>query len=173
MFFKDLLLPIWLSLASTKVTSSSLSIKTTVGTVNGFIDDATAPGVAQFLGVPFAEPPIKALRWLPPVPKSHAAGTTIDGTKFGHSCPQYNAAGKSVYNTDAPQFSITPNRTGEDCLTLNIWAPAKEENGYEEKLPVIVWIYGGGYQTGGGDIEYQIPVNWVQRSQKHIVVGLK
>lgn len=173
MFPANLFMPIWLSLTHSLTSSSGLSIQTTVGTVNGFIDETTAAGVVQYRGIPFAEPPVNSRRWLPPIPKTYAGKTIIDGTKFGLSCPQYNAAGQSVYAIDAPQFSITPNRTSEDCLSLNIWAPAKREDGEGEKLPVIVWIYGGGFQTGGGDIEYQIPINWVQRSQKHIVVGIK
>ncbi|TLD27520.1 para-nitrobenzyl esterase [Venturia nashicola] len=175
MFPKMLFTPIWLCLAHSSRASLSLSIRTTSGTVNGFIDETGAPGVAQFLGIPFAEPPTNSRRWLPPVPKANTDGATIDGTKFGLSCPQYSVPGTSVYNSDAPQFNITPNRTSEDCLSLNIWAPARGGNGGEEgkRLPVIVWIYGGGFLTGGGDIEYQIPVNWVQRSQKHIIVGIK
>jgi acetylcholinesterase len=158
------------------ITASSLSIQTTSGLINGLVD-STVPGVAQFLGIPFAEPPIGARRWLPALPRINSE-ERIEAHTIGLSCPQYSAAGASVYSLDVPEFTIVPNRTSEDCLTLNVWAPYSGGNGGKgwqgkEKLPVIVWIYGGGWQTGGGDIKYQIPSNWVQRSGKHIVVGIK
>lgn len=70
---------------------------------------------------------------------------------------------------DVREFLIS-GPTSEDCLTLNIWKPLISHG---KALPVIVWIYGGGFQTGGGEIAYQIPTQWVERSQKHIVVGIK
>ena len=163
---------------------SSLAIDTSVGTVSGFINGST-PKVAEFYGIPFAEPPIGQLRWEPAVPKSPVNGT-IDATSFSPSCPQYASDIPSVYNTDAPQFVIS-GPTSEDCLTLNIWAPYQSSSGcnattsdgsppgqqQQELLPVLVWIYGGGFQTGGGQIEYQIPSQWVQRTGRHIVVGIK
>jgi acetylcholinesterase len=153
---------------------ASLSVRTTVGTVKGFIDEVEAPGVVQFLGVPFAEPPVGKRRWLPAIFKSPVEGV-IEANKLGLNCPQFSS-GPTVYTVDAPEFLTTPNVTSEDCLTLNIWAPVEKSRKWKkkkEKLPVIVWIYGGGFQLGGGDIKYQIPTNWVQRSGKHIVVGIK
>lgn len=147
----------------------SLRVDTTVGTVYGLIN-GTTPNVAQFLGVPYAEPPVASLRWLPPTIKSPVA--SIDATAFSPSCPQYQSALPSVYDLDSPDFLIS-GPTSEDCLTLNIWAPVTSSSNCTEKLPVLVWIYGGGFQTGGGEIRYQIPSQWVQRSQAHIVVGIK
>jgi acetylcholinesterase len=68
---------------------------------------------------------------------------------------------------------LLPGKLRRGCLTLNIWGPVGVAGRYVEKLSVIVWIYGGGFQTGGGEIGYQIPSQWVQRSQAHIVVGIK
>ncbi|KAL3422141.1 chlorogenic acid esterase precursor [Phlyctema vagabunda] len=147
---------------------STLRVNTTVGTVYGLIN-GTTPDVAQFLGVPFAEPPIQERRWLPAIPKSPVGD--IDATEFGPSCPQYESAYQSVYSVDGREFLIS-GPTSEDCLTLNIWAPVTSPGNLTEKLPVLVWIYGGGYQTGGGEIGYQIPSQWIQRSQKHIFVGI-
>ncbi|KAL9095027.1 MAG: hypothetical protein Q9165_002629 [Trypethelium subeluteriae] len=156
----------------------SLTVDTSVGTVSGFINGST-PGVAEFYGIPFAEPPIGDLRWEPAVPKSPLNGT-FDATSFSPACPQYASSIPTVYNTDAPQFVIS-GPTSEDCLTLNVWAPYQSPSdcnsngtgqGQQDLLPVLVWIYGGGFQTGGGQIEYQIPAQWVQRTGRHIVIGI-
>ncbi|KAF2708704.1 alpha/beta-hydrolase [Pleomassaria siparia CBS 279.74] len=147
---------------------SSLTIETTSGPVTGLIN-GTTPNVAQFLGIPYAEPPVKERRWLPSILKTRLS--SIDATRFGYSCPQFEGNASSVWDTDAPQFITPANTTGEDCLVANVWAPWNKNN--TEKLPVIVWIYGGGFQTGGGNIEYQIPSRWIERSQSHIVVGVK
>lgn len=158
------------SLFDACLATNPLKVDTTVGTVYGLIN-GTTPSVAQFLGIPFAEHPIGQLRWAPPTAKSPVS--SIDATQFGPSCPQYEGTSPSVYSIDARDFLITRGKTSEDCLTLNIWAPVGAAGRHIEKLPVIVWIYGGGFQTGGGEIGYQIPSQWVQRSQAHIVVGIK
>jgi carboxylesterase type B len=150
--------------------SNPLKVDTTVGPVYGLIN-GTTPSVAQFLGIPFAQPPIDQLRWAPPTAKLPVS--SIDATQFSPSCPQYESTIPSVYNIDSRNFLITRGKTSEDCLTLNIWAPVGAVGKQIEKLPVVVWIYGGGFQTGGGEIGYQIPSQWVQRSQAHIVVGIK
>ncbi len=154
-----------------------LNINTTSGTVQGLLNETTH--VAQFLGIPFAEPPIGSRRWLPPSAKSHQ-NQTIDATKIGFACPQFNNdvnTFPNVYTVDAPEFNTAPfDFQSEDCLTLSIWAP---RNGTEYRenvsplLPVIVWIYGGGFNNGGSNVPYQTPAPWVSRSQKHIVVSIK
>ncbi|KAH6670031.1 para-nitrobenzyl esterase [Halenospora varia] len=145
----------------------SLKVDTTVGTVYGIVN-GTHPNVAQFLGIPYAEPPVGDLRWTQSVAKSPVGG--IDATSFGPSCPQYDTSTPSVYEIDERQFLISGS-TSEDCLTVSIWAPYSTTN-CSEPLPVIAWIYGGGQLTGGAQIEYQIPTAWVERSQAHIVVQL-
>lgn len=172
--------PYWLKSLELLLTAASvfdpcqatnpLKVDTSVGPVYGLVN-GTTPSVAQFLGIPFAEPPVGQLRWGPPIVKSPVS--SIDATQFGPSCPQYESTIPSVYNIDSRNFLITRGKTSEDCLTLNIWAPIGAVGGHIEKLPVVVWIYGGGFQTGGGEIGYQIPSQWVQRSQAHIVVGIK
>ncbi|KAH8810859.1 para-nitrobenzyl esterase [Xylogone sp. PMI_703] len=151
----------------TCIAVSSLQIKTTVGEVYGIIN-GTHPNVAQFLGIPFAEPPIGDLRWEPARAKSPVS--RIDATRFSPSCPQYDTSIPSVYEIDTREFLIS-DPTSEDCLTLSIWAPFTARSS-PKRLPVIVWIYGGGQLTGGAQIEYQIPTSWVQRTQSHIVVQI-
>lgn len=163
------LLVIW-SVLELGTCISSSSINTTIGTVHGFIDDAT-PKVAQFLGIPFAESPIASLRFAPPTPKRTVG--TVNATKLGPSCPQTRSSSKTVYTVDSPDLLIS-GPTSEDCLTLNIWTPVTSHDVRRaRKLPVVVFIYGGNFQTGGGNTAYQIPSPWVERSQSHIVVGFK
>lgn len=159
-------------LLHTSTAISSLKVDTSVGTVYGLIN-GTHPDVAQFLGIPYAEPPTGNRRWTAPAAK--APSGTIDATKFGPSCPQYDTSIPSTYEIDTREFLIS-GPTSEDCLTLSIWAPYTPKtsgNSSCEKLPVVVWIYGGGHVTGGAQIEYQLPTPWVQRSQAHIVVQIK
>lgn len=166
--FLTLLNMLWVSRYCAAI--SSLSVNTTVGEVQGIIN-GTHPDVAQFLGIPFAEPPVGDLRWERPVTKAPVEGS-IDATAFSPSCPQYETSTPSVYTIDAREFLISGS-TSEDCLTLSIWAPYRSSETTKELLPVIVWIYGGGQVTGGAEIAYQIPSTWVQRSQAHIVVQVK
>ena len=157
--------------------TGSLTVNTTSGPVQGVLDESAH--VAQFLGIPFAEPPIGSRRWLPPSAKSQEK-TTIDASHFGFACPQYendvNIA-PNAYTVDVPQFSISPfDYQSEDCLSLSIWTPWMDNYGYKretQQLPVIVWFYGGGFGQGGANIPYQNPAPWVSRSQKHIVVSVK
>ncbi|KAH8813903.1 Alpha/Beta hydrolase protein [Flagelloscypha sp. PMI_526] len=146
-----------------------LTVDTTSGLVTGFIEDKF-PNVAQFLGVPFAEQPVGARRWLPPTLKSKETNI-FNATTFGHNCPQILYNFSTVWNTDAPEFETSQELDGEDCLIINVWAPNKHIHD-GESLPVLAWIYGGGFESGGGNVPYQIPTSWVERSQRHIVVGI-
>jgi acetylcholinesterase len=155
-----------------------LNVDTTSGSVIGFIN-GTTPNVAQFLGIPFAEPPVGARRWLPALPKSQERGG-INASHFGPSCPQFeddvNIA-PNVYTVDVPNFTPAPfDYQSEDCLSLNIWTPWHGENATQsttEPLPVLLWVYGGGYYSGSGSVPYQYPAPWVEKSGKHIVVSIK
>lgn len=155
-----------------------LNVDTTSGPIQGFVNKTT-PHVAQFLGIPFTEPPIESRRWLPPSPKAKQ-NTTIDATRFGLACPQYVTDVKispNVFTVDVPEFYISPfDYQGEDCLSISIWTPWHDtqlEKKGSRNLPVIIWFYGGGFSQGGTNIDYQNPAPWVERSQKHIVVSIK
>jgi para-nitrobenzyl esterase len=93
-------------------------------------------GIAVFRGIPFAAPPVGRLRWRPPQQAPHWAGTR-QATKFGAICPQ------TPYDV-AKYF-----KQSEDCLTLNVWSPDTHA-----KLPVMVWIYGGGFRGGASAFPY-------------------
>ncbi|GKT93782.1 para-nitrobenzyl esterase [Colletotrichum tofieldiae] len=137
--------------------------------------------VAEFLGIPYAAPPLDDLRWEPPqpyvVPQSSgpfANGTVLNATALPPSCWQYISIHPAIQRVDVPEFMIGDAGMDEDCLTASVWVPSDAvpagEQAEEEGLPVIIWFYGGGFETGGTDVPYQMPQNWIQRSQSHIFV---
>ena len=151
--------------------NDGLTVKTSSGNVYGKIDD-TNPDVRQFLSIPFAEPPLGSLRFAPPEPLKAPSSDVIDATEYPPSCMQWLGTTRpSVYNRDVLEFNLQGlNETGnvsEDCLSLAVWTP-KEVN---EPLPVLIYVYGGGFSTGGIEVPYQIPTQLVQRRQDVIVVS--
>ncbi|CAE6737563.1 carboxylesterase/lipase family protein [Paraburkholderia aspalathi] len=102
------------------------------GTVQGTQRDAN--GVMAFKGMPYAAAPVGQLRWRPPQPAPVWQGTR-DATAFGARCE------------GSPLLGPAPagNVQSEDCLTVNVWTAAQTAG---EKRPVMVWIHGGGFQTG-------------------------
>lgn len=151
---------------------SSLSVDTTSGRAYGLVN-GSAPDVAQFLGIPYGEAPVGELRFRPPQRKRRVR--IIDATKPAGLCPQYHEDRDnypSVYTYDAPWLQPWGNWT-EDCLNLNIWTPYDRNLRATESLPVIIWIFGGGFYEGGLDTLAMDPSQWIQRSQSHIVVAIK
>lgn len=110
-------------------------------------------GVAnKFLGIPFAKPPTGDLRFRLPVPNDPYSGTH-DAISFGLACPQQEMklslpsaviSNISEFIVETVAAVVTP--FGEDCLTLNVWTPANVPAG--TKLPVVAWIFGGGFEVG-------------------------
>ncbi|KAG9253016.1 Alpha/Beta hydrolase protein [Emericellopsis atlantica] len=143
--------------------SQPLTVKTKTGLVTGFVNE-TAPDVRQWLGIPYAEPPLGSLRFLPPKPKKHFGH--IKALAYEPSCMQQLSNSQSVYTEYMPQFLINGGQS-EDCLYVNVYAPLKP---VAKDLPVFVYIPGGGFTGGGADSLYKIPDKWIQRSQTHVVV---
>lgn len=120
--------------------------QTAAGKIEG-VDDSAGSGTWFWKGVPFAQPPVGALRWAPPADPQPWDGVR-DATQFGHSCAQGGryfspAPGGAPYGMAVREGFGKPVGD-EDCLTLNIWRPA----GADDKLPVIVFIYGGSNISG-------------------------
>lgn len=101
----------------------------------GPVRGEAADGVNVFRGVPYALPPTGWRRWRAPAEMPRWRETR-DASRFGAACHQPVARGQSIYAGEAPTMS-------EDCLFLNIWAPADAR-----KAPVFVWIHGGALTTG-------------------------
>lgn len=115
-----------------------------VATVSGGrISGTSEAGLRVFLGVPYAAPPVGDLRWRDPQPVGPWSGVR-QAKRFAPSCTQDEAKPFGPYST---AFLIPPERS-EDCLYLNVWAPAKGS----AKRPVYVFIHGGAYQAGGANI---------------------
>lgn len=123
-------------------------VRTQEGLVRGA--PSKSAGVTVFKGIPFAAPPVGGLRWKPAQAPTETWSGVRDATKYGDVCVQNPAPQRFPPNsaTDIPE-----NFTGmsEDCLNLNIWTPAKTAG---EKLPVMVWLYGGAYNEGGGNAPF-------------------
>ncbi|MBY8610514.1 carboxylesterase family protein [Burkholderia arboris] len=154
LFTLALALPLGACVSSTLVPSSTREAadpsptqrSTRFGTVNG-LDRTTTTGVYAWLGVPYAQPPIGALRWMPPVDPEAWAGVRTT-QQFGHSCAQGGVYFSPAPN-DAPYGLAVRDGFGkpvgsEDCLTLNIWSPATAHG----PLPVIFFIHGGSNVSG-------------------------
>jgi len=107
------------------------------GALQGAADASS--GVIAYKGIPYAKPPVGDLRWRPPVPAPAWDGVR-DAREFGHACLQPPPQPASVYYGGMAS-------TSEDCLTLNVWAPAGAR-----RLPVMVWIHGGSL-VGGSSSE--------------------
>ncbi len=108
------------------------------GTVVGY---RAANGALGWLGIPYAAAPIGQLRWRAPKPAPPWTGT-LEAIRPGSPCLQ-----RGSWLGGAPAKSVGKVFGSEDCLFLNVWAPAEE---HPEGLPVMVWIHGGGNTTGHG-----------------------
>ena len=118
------------------------------------------PGVRTFEGIPFAAPPTGDLRWKEPQPVAHWEGVRM-ATAFGPRAMQ-----GSMYS----DMLFRDRRMSEDCLYLNVWTPAKSA---AQKLPVMVWIYGGGFQAGSTSESRQDGVHLASKGVVVVSMGYR
>ena len=121
-----------ISVAHARTATSSLEARVDGGIVRGALEH----GVIVFKGIPFAAPPVGARRWTPPQPVRRWTGVR-PALHFAPDCAQLPTPGDA-----APLRTVSR----EDCLYLNVWRPRASATG---GLPVMVWIYGGGFVDGG------------------------
>jgi para-nitrobenzyl esterase len=114
-------------------------VKTAEGPIQGIVktEPSTGGAVYEFLGIPYAAPPVGNLRWMPPQPVAHWSAP-LDATKFGNTCAQATTLG----------VFAGPASVNEDCLFLNVFTTRLGGGGPSRGLPVLVWIHGGGNYDG-------------------------
>jgi para-nitrobenzyl esterase len=132
------------TLGSVRTTSAADSARPTALTASGVVIGITADGIDEFLGIPYAAPPVGTRRWRPTKPYGLFPGSLLQATQFGSECTQ--AGGGS-----------------ENCLFLNVYAP--RGTGAGSGLPVMFWIHGGSLTTGGSD-----PYNPVRLVKQGVIV---
>ena len=136
---KLLVLATFLLAAGVSAAASGPIVQTPYGAVQGTSDQ----GVFAFRGIPFAQPPIGALRFAPAQPARSWSGT-IDGSKFADGC----YANCPTFAFPIPSIMCTPT-VSEDCLYLNVYTPTVNVSA---KLPVVVFMHGGNYIGGSGGV---------------------
>ena len=123
--------------------TNSPCVQTTSGLMQGCMQD----DVCCYLGIPYAKPPVGALRFLPPE-KADVYEGVYDATFFRDSPVQFRGGAASPpYRLD--QQNQPALLYSEDCLYLNVWAPER----HEQPLPVVYWIYGGAYAMGSSSMQ--------------------
>ncbi|KAH8654949.1 Alpha/Beta hydrolase protein [Tricladium varicosporioides] len=139
------------------------TVQTSSGQVKGHAASVKS-SVSTYLGIPYAEPPVGSLRFMPP--KKYNGKSTIDGGSIGFACPAntYFAARGNVLNNynvnlanltaqgiaSMSQIAQIGGTFSEDCLTLNVWVPS----GGESRKAVMIWVHGGSYTSGSTQIPF-------------------
>lgn len=131
-------------------------VVTSTGLVQGYTKIIANREVRVYTGIPFAKPPVGQLRFRRPVPVDPWTGV-LNATRLPNTCYQERYeyfpgfVGEEMWNPNT--------KLSEDCLYLNIWIPKKQRtrhhsnNAHHAKIPVLVWIYGGGYMSGTSTLD--------------------
>lgn len=125
--------------------SFSASAQSIIQTANGKVEGYVKENLRIFKGIPFAAPPVDEFRWKTPQPTKNWTGVK--------KCTEFSAS--PIQNKPEPfmcwseEFIAKPEPLNEDCLYLNVWTSSKNK----EKHPVLVWIYGGGLNSGSANCD--------------------
>lgn len=121
------------------LSSIALAGTPTVFICNGTVTGSSYDGIDTFWGIPYAKPPVDELRLRPPRSIDQPFGT-LHATSIPTACPQM------IVSTDGAQAAAAPPE-GEDCLTINVQRPSNIPQRGKALLPVMFFIYGGGFQV--------------------------
>ncbi|KAI9170910.1 putative secreted lipase [Paramyrothecium foliicola] len=144
-----------LALPAPDATLEDRAAKVTVALPAGTVIGSSALSIESFRGIPYADPPVGSLRFKPPRRLSKALGT-FDATGIAASCPQLfiSSATRGLLGgilkelLDLPFLDAVSGQ--EDCLSISVQRPAGTKPG--DKLPVLFWIFGGGFQLGSSNM---------------------
>jgi para-nitrobenzyl esterase len=131
--------------ASVSSAAPPASIQIESGQVAGVAGNE--PSIAVFKGIPYAAPPVGELRWRPPQPPVAWSGVRLAST-FSKSCTQEL---RRSFLPWTEEFMLR-NDVSEDCLALNVWAPARAVGDAKAALPVYVYLHGGAFTSGSGEV---------------------
>ncbi|KAF2162947.1 hypothetical protein M409DRAFT_26800 [Zasmidium cellare ATCC 36951] len=146
----------------------TLVVDTTSGKFRPLLDPVY-PDVAQYLGIPFAAPPLDDLRFAAPTSPTKRIGIS-NATKYSAACYQFIPPTQNEFDVYEPGYDYNGTQS-EDCLTLNIAGPPSNKS--FEPLPVLIFLYGGGFAQGASNVTFQKPPGWVQAKQNLIIVNIQ
>jgi para-nitrobenzyl esterase len=140
-------------------------VQLTAGPVTGATQKIDGAQIWTFKGIPYAAPPVGELRWRPPQ-QVDPWTEPLACTEFGPSCPQEASGEAGPFSVD----STAVDATNEDCLYLNVWTPAKAKG---DKLPVMVWIHGGSFESGSGSMAVYDGTNLAARGVVVVTINYR
>ena len=138
-----------------------------VETAQGKISGQKEPHstITSFKGIPFAAPPVGALRWRPPQPPASWQGVRR-ANEFAASCIQVKTGERLPWSREF----MVQNQISEDCLYLNVWTPQLSAGA---NLPVILFIHGGGYSEGSGAVDVYDGANLASKGAVVITINYR